>query len=608
MAARCTANRGPTPVIVRKRRFPLAAHRACCSRSKRGAASAALEAEEHAPRYRRTGAVQGGLLASALQSWEDVDFLDTQDEGERPAWRGAAVEHFAHWHAHGVARRGGVYRHPVPIRPPRTGEQYAFEVDLDACTGCKACVTACHALNGLDPGEAWRQVTLLVGQKDDKPLLQHVTSSCHHCASPACLQGCPANAYVKDEATGIVRHLDDACIGCRYCTFTCPYGAPQYVSRLGIVRKCDLCIDRLAAGEAPACVQGCPNDAIRVRLVSFHEIQAQAVRGDFLPNVAPPHQTQPASVYRRSRWRREPHVADFEVWRPEEAHWPLAVMLVLTQLAFGAFAVGELVQRAGVGPAPGEAMQAAVSFGAATLALSASVLHLGRPLLAWRAVLGIGHSWLSREVVAFALFAGLAALAAAAAQGWLPTMDASLRAALDLAVVAAGGAGVLASVVLYHRTRRPSWHGLWVAPRFFLTTVSLGSATTLLCLVGAEPAATATAIVRACGAAVAVSTALELLLEGAQIAAGYRHGRSPLARSARLLFDVLYPWTVVRVALGWFGGVVLPLLVFVPLPSGHTPPVAAALVMAVLVLAAGLTERSLFFRAGVPATEGGRAA
>src|SRR6266566_3266557 len=87
------------------------------------------------------------------------------------------------------------------------------------------------------------------------------------CLEPACMHGCPVGAYEKDALTGIVRHLDDQCIGCRYCMLTCPYEVPQYCVRKGIVRKCDMCADRLAESEAPACVQACPNEAIAIRIV-----------------------------------------------------------------------------------------------------------------------------------------------------------------------------------------------------------------------------------------------------------------------------------------------------------------------------------------------------
>ena len=159
------------------------------------------------------------------------------------------------------------YKSLIPLSKPGAGEQYAFQVDLDKCTGCKACVSACHSLNGLDEHETWRDVGTIHGFDEGGSYTQTVTTACHHCADPGCLNGCPVLAYEKDEETGIVRHLDDQCIGCQYCVLKCPYDVPKYSESLGIVRKCDMCHSRLAEGEAPACVQGCPTEAISITIV-----------------------------------------------------------------------------------------------------------------------------------------------------------------------------------------------------------------------------------------------------------------------------------------------------------------------------------------------------
>src|SRR5204863_6366496 len=172
-----------------------------------------------------------------------------------------AVEAFSRAHDEQALAPGARYRNLIPLEAPRPGEQYAFEVDLDQCSGCKACVTACHSLNGLDEDETWRSVGLLHDLAGEQPFQQSVTTACHHCVDPGCLTGCPVNAYDKDPVTGIVRHLDDQCIGCQYCVLKCPYDVPKYSQKRGIVRKCDMCSSRLGAGEAPACVQGCPNEA-----------------------------------------------------------------------------------------------------------------------------------------------------------------------------------------------------------------------------------------------------------------------------------------------------------------------------------------------------------
>ena len=197
-----------------------------------------------------------------------------------------AVDRFSQRHSNnGIPTQEKYYRDLIPLDLPGAGQQYAFEVDLDKCAGCKACVTACHNLNGLDETETWRDVGLLMGGTCDDPTFQHVTTACHHCLEPACMEGCPTNAYDKDPVTGIVKHLDDQCIGCQYCVLTCPYEVPQYNKKKGIVRKCDMCSDRLEVGEAPACVQACPTEAIAIKVVSEKHALEDAQAGTLIPGA-----------------------------------------------------------------------------------------------------------------------------------------------------------------------------------------------------------------------------------------------------------------------------------------------------------------------------------
>jgi len=300
----------------------------------------------------------------------------------------------------------------LPATPPGPGQQYGFRVDLDACTGCKACVSACHSLNGLSPDESWRSVGALRGGGASSTTLasvRTVTTACHHCVEPACLQGCPANAYEKDPVTGIVRHLDDSCIGCSYCTLTCPYEVPQFHADLGIVRKCDMCADRLAAGEAPACVQACPTGAITIDVVDVAALvtETRTAGAVLVPGAPTSELTVPSTRYVSASPLPADLVADDRSSvQPAHGHTPLAVMLVLTQVAVGAFTLDAVAVRDLSGPARSAA--ALVALGTALLALGASILHLGRPRLAWRALLGLSHSWLSREILAFSLFAGMA--------------------------------------------------------------------------------------------------------------------------------------------------------------------------------------------------------
>src|SRR5262245_16760027 len=118
-----------------------------------------------------------GLTSSPADSDDDLVSAFLEDQGDL-----TAVERFAQFHAEALSPlQGRYYAALVPVRPPSPHEQFAFEVDLDRCSGCKACVAACHNLNGLDEGESWRDVGLLIGGEVERPLLQHVTSACHHC-------------------------------------------------------------------------------------------------------------------------------------------------------------------------------------------------------------------------------------------------------------------------------------------------------------------------------------------------------------------------------------------------------------------------------------------
>ncbi len=342
-----------------------------------------------------------------------------------------AVSRFSRKHESGrLPAQARYYRELLPLEKPRAGEQYAFGVDLDGCTGCKACVSACHSLNGLDEDEIWRTVGFIHGGDRTTPYQQTITTACHHCVDPACLNGCPVKAYEKDAATGIVRHLDDQCIGCQYCVLKCPYDVPKYSAKRGIVRKCDMCYSRLAADEAPACVQACPNGAITIRVVNKAEFSAViSSRERLLPDTFDSDYTKPTTRYTtRKSIPKNTRASDAHALRLEHAHWPLVGMLVLTQVAAGMFVA--LAVFAAFGAGAFEAVKAPLTVAALTIlnaGLGVSVLHLGKPLGAWRAFLGLRTSWMSREILVFSLFAGAAGACASVAvwevlAGWAPVL------------------------------------------------------------------------------------------------------------------------------------------------------------------------------------------
>ena len=362
------------------------------------------------------------------------------------------VAKFAEEHDAGTVRTD-LYKHLLPLEKPGEGEQYAFQVELDKCTGCKACVVACHTLNGLDEDEAWRDVgTLEAGNG----FQQTVTTACHHCAEPECMHGCPVGAYEKEANTGIVRHLDDQCIGCEYCILKCPFDVPKYSEKRGIVRKCDMCHQRLAVGEAPACVQACPTGAISIVKV---DVAAQRQEPKLVPGAPDPTITFPTTRYVGRTVPLDAVPADQSRLKPQPAHWPLALMLALTQIGLGLTAGVFFGQ---VWPV----VAGALIFNAG---MAAATLHLGQPLKAWRFFLGLKTSWLSREILAFTLVAPLPLLLAASPfLPDFPLKDLLLPLAkwsfLPAALVA-----IFTSVMIYHDTQRKNWHLSRSLPAFFLT-------------------------------------------------------------------------------------------------------------------------------------------
>ncbi|MCA9194609.1 MAG: dimethyl sulfoxide reductase anchor subunit [Planctomycetales bacterium] len=518
----------------------------------------------------------------------------------------SAVQRFSVWHdLEDISRITGSlkrdYRSLLPTSAPTADEQYAFHVDLDVCSGCKACVVACHTLNGLEEEESWRRVGILT-MSETPSQQRYVTMSCHHCADPACLNGCPVLAYDKDIDTGIVRHLDDQCIGCKYCTMMCPYQVPQYSQRLGIVRKCDMCSQRLRVGEAPACVQACPNEAISIRLASRDQVAAK--HAQLVPTAPESTITQPTTQYVSALIFSQTTTAqDKNLDHAEEPHWPLAAMLVLTQASIGLLIVSCLSEgmRSAMqssnfvtGPATEQIWwNSSIALLVAILGLAVAPLHLGQPLRAWRVFLGLRRSWLSREAVLLGCF--VAILAGAIGVHWFdriypsnnPLMSWPMRIEDGLLMLALifGLAGVFSSGMIYVATRRELWDLEKTMVRFCGTAM----------LTGLVIASSLTAQVWL-GAGAGIVLICKLLWEWADYLGGCRKTDSDLQkRSRRLIERELALSRIVRLVLG-FGG--LSLIILGMSLIWAVKPVWGSAVMgvaAVITLGGEFLERTLYF-------------
>jgi Fe-S-cluster-containing dehydrogenase component/DMSO reductase anchor subunit len=472
------------------------------------------------------------------------------------------------------------YRDLIPLSVPAADEQYGFTVDLDACSGCKACVTACHSLNGLDDDETFRDVGLLLGRDGrGQHVLQHVSTACHHCLEPACLHGCPTQAYDKDPVTGIVRHLDDQCIGCQYCTLTCPYDVPKYNPAKGIVRKCDMCRQRLDDGEAPACVQACPSQAIRIELVSREAVAKRALSDAFLPAAPDPRITLPTTRFISGREQLRDVAPPTSPLRPAHPHLPLVLMLVLTQWSIGLFVFAPLVAD------PSVVLLAAVL---GLLGLAVSLLHLGRPQIAYRAWLGWRTSWMSREIIAFAAWSLVAGgFVAATLLGAAPTP----RLLLWGLTTIAGAVALGCSAMIYVATQREFWSLRRTLPRFLITAVLLGLAgvacTQSLTMGWVSP----TLLV-----AIAAAAAWRLVADHAVFRHRDAQEESALSRSSELLSGPLIRWERSQAFAALIGGILVPLIAIAqPQQSPMLTLVAAS-----LVIAAEFIQRGLFFAAASP--------
>ncbi len=183
----------------------------------------------------------------------------------------------------------------------------AMLIDLTRCIGCRGCQAACKQWHDL-PGET----THNTGSNQNPPWISGKTRTmvtfneveqngqldwvfakrqCMHCEHPGCASACTVGALRK-TADGPVVYDASKCIGCRYCQYACPFDVPAYEwdEVLGLIGKCDFCVDRLAEGMEPACVKACPTEAI-----TFGE------RDELLAEARPAH-------HRQFEHLRQPHL------------------------------------------------------------------------------------------------------------------------------------------------------------------------------------------------------------------------------------------------------------------------------------------------------------
>jgi Fe-S-cluster-containing dehydrogenase component len=169
----------------------------------------------------------------------------------------------------------------LPETQPAT--KLGLVIDLDICVGCHACAVNCKEWNagghstpltdddpyGADPTGVWfnriHSFEMLNETGDNRTV--HFPKSCLHCEDAPCVTVCPTGASYKREEDGIVLVNADTCIGCKLCSWACPYGAREYDRDQGVMKKCTLCVDKIynenldEESRVPACVSTCPAGA-----------------------------------------------------------------------------------------------------------------------------------------------------------------------------------------------------------------------------------------------------------------------------------------------------------------------------------------------------------
>ncbi len=275
-----------------------------------------------------------------------------------------------------------------------------FIIDLNKCTDCSACVLACAIENSSILSEDWREITTFNKQKVPGLPVFHYSIACNHCGLAPCKPACPAEAFSRDKATGAIVHQEEKCIGCRYCTWACPYDAPKYSVEKGVVEKCTFCLDRITDGEKPACALLCPTGALDYGPIEekiaptpgfdHHGIEpAVNIIPHRLPSGPEVHYfPEDIGTVEKKAVKEESQISIKE-------EWPLAVFTFIASLMPGLVA----------GAVAGERALSPVLFLIAGVAAGIiSILHLGKKSRAWRSAVHFKDSWLSREIVFFAFF------------------------------------------------------------------------------------------------------------------------------------------------------------------------------------------------------------
>ncbi len=535
---------------------------------------------------------------------------------------------------------------------PNRYKQHGFFFNADNCIGCHACETACSEKNDNPAHIAFRSVGYVEGGTYPDYQRINISMACNHCDDPVCLKGCPTRAYTKFAEYGAVLQDPDICFGCGYCTWVCPYNAPQLDPVKGEVTKCNMCVDRLEVGLKPACVSACVGNALdfgvvenipenrieakteipgfpsteitqpNIRFQQTRSSQREMTRPDGMPVKY--HKDDDAGHFRPEVDKKLGNKKDWN-WRKllsshESAH---VIFTLSAQAVLGAFLLmtaALLASDSVVGPLtfPGVSLPLlALLIPLISYGLFKLNMHLGKPHRFYRGFNNLRWSPLSREIagvsgfytflLGFALFALL--------ELWF---DNGILSGLvtSLKFLCAGLASLSGLIGLYYMYRiyrikaRPFWDHWQTASAFAGNTLSLGSL--LTGLVALPAMAISGLAITELSTLLAVLTLAGLTLEavghlchgrdmnklGNEGASSWyvqitRYGYPWMVRNGLLLTTILVTTIIAASGLTPFSSVVNP---------DSWVIMALWLVLTVLTISATVITRSLFFVLVIPTT------
>jgi len=278
-----------------------------------------------------------------------------------------------------------------------------FIFDQNKCVACHACVLACMNENGFQFHHQWRNVHQSQSLHLPGLALFYLSMACNHCDDAPCLENCPAKAFSLDKLTGAVIHSPDKCIGCKYCTWACPFDAPEFIPNKGIIEKCTFCNHRIGEKQKPACAELCPVGALDfqntefTRTESFESSPVEIDAGSHLKVITLRKKTGPEqdlSLFKESNKK----ITEVQKAKKINAvkEWPLVIFTLLSAVLVSIYASGISNEFS----LPHKFMWLSAGFVSAGF----SILHLGKKLRARRSLINIRNSWLSKEILFMVLF------------------------------------------------------------------------------------------------------------------------------------------------------------------------------------------------------------